>query len=100
MLAGNYRKSSIKPPGGGLFISSPFEGEGGGLNRDWGLFQRRGGGLFNLETTMISILRKKLEYNVVKLRYKKVEGHAAEDQNQIRTSSWYINRFGPVYTSN
>ena len=32
----NYRKSFIKPPGGGLFISSPFEG-GGGLNRDEGL---------------------------------------------------------------
>ena len=33
-----YRKSSIKPPGGGgLFISSAFDG---GLNRD-------GGGLFN-----------------------------------------------------
>ena len=33
----SYRKSFIKPPGGGgLFISSPFEG-GGGLNRDEGL---------------------------------------------------------------
>ena len=68
---------------------------GGGLIETGG-----GGGLFNLETTMISILRKKLEYNVVKLRYKKVEGHAAEDQNQIRTTSWYLNRFGPVYTNN
>ena len=49
---------------------------------------------------MTSVLRKELEYNVVKLRYKKVEGHAAEDQNQIRTSSWYINNFGSVYTNN
>ena len=80
-----------------MFISSPFEGEGGG----GGLIETGGGGgLFNLETTMISILRKKLEYNVVKLRYKEVEGHAAEDQNQIRTTSWYLNRFGPVYTNN
>ena len=100
VLAGNYRKSSIKPPGGLIYFKPIWRGGGGGLNRDGGLFQRRGGGLFNLETTMISILRKKLEYNVVKLRYKKVEGHAAEDQNQIRTTSWYLNRFGPVYTSN
>ena len=27
----SYRKSSIKPLGGGLFISSPFVGGGGGL---------------------------------------------------------------------
>ena len=72
----DYRKSSIKSRGG-LFISSPFEGE---LNRD--------GGLFNLETTMVSVLHKELEYKVEKLKYKKVGGHAAEDQNQIRTSSW------------
>ena len=88
VLAGNYRKSSIKPPGGLIYFKPIWRGGGGGLNRD--------GGLFNLETTMISILRKKLEYNVVKLRYKKVEGRAAEDQNQIRTTSWYLNRFGPV----
>ena len=45
-------------------------------------------GLFNLETTMVSVLHKELEYKVEKLKYKKVGGHAAEDQNQIRTSSW------------
>ena len=98
MLAGNYRKSSIKPPGGAYLFQAHLKGRGGGLNRDGGLFQ--GGGLFNLETMMISVLRKELEDNVVKLSYKKVEGHAAEDQNQIRTTSWYLNRFGPVYTSN
>ena len=38
-----YRKSSIKPPPGGLIISSPFD---------------RGQGLFNLETTMVSVLHK------------------------------------------
>ena len=47
-----------------------------------------GGGLFNLEKTLISVLHKELEYKVEKLKYKKVGGHAAEDQNQIRTSSW------------
>ena len=56
-----YHKSSIKPPGG-LYISSPFE-EGGGL------FERRG--LFNLEMTMVSVLRKELKYKVEKLKYKK-----------------------------
>ena len=49
---------------------------GGGLNRD-------GGGLFNSETAMVSVLHKGLENKVDKLRYKKVE-----EQKQIRTSSW------------
>ena len=47
-------------------------GEGGG-----------GGLLFNLGTTMVSVLHKELAYKVEKLQYKKVGGHAAEDQNQI-----------------
>ena len=46
------------------------------------------GGLFNLEKMMVSVLHKELECKVEKLKYKKVRGHAAEDQNQIRTSSW------------
>ena len=29
------------------------------------------GGLFNLETTMVSVLHKELEYKVEKLKYKK-----------------------------
>ena len=37
---------------------------------------------------MVLVLHKELEYKVEKLKYKKVEGHAAEDQNQIQTSSW------------
>ena len=40
-----YRTSSIKPPlgGGGLFISSPFEGVGGGgLNGDGRLIWKEG----------------------------------------------------------
>ena len=32
---------------------------------------------------MVSILHKELEFKVEKLKYKKVGGHAAEDQNQI-----------------
>ena len=56
-----YHESSTKPPPppsreGGIFISSPFEG---------------GGDLFNLETTMVSVLHKGLEYIVEKLKDKK-----------------------------
>ena len=41
LVLSRYRKSSIKPPWGGLFFSSTFEGglnREGGLKRDWGLF--------------------------------------------------------------
>ena len=34
-----------------------------------GLLER--GGLYNLETTMVSVLHKELEYEVEKLKYKK-----------------------------
>ena len=43
-----------------------------------------GGGLFNLEKTMVSVLHKELEYKVGKsssTRRLKAGGHAAEDQN-------------------
>ena len=55
----------LSPPrgGGGLFISKPFEGEE--LNRDGAL------NIFNLETTMVSVLHKELEYKVEKLTYRK-----------------------------
>ena len=32
---------------------------------------------------MVSVLHKELEYKVEKLKYKKVGGHAVEDQKQI-----------------
>ena len=50
-------------------------GEGGGVNRHRGLFA--------LEKMVVSVLHKELEYTVEKLKYKKIGGHAAEDQNQI-----------------
>ena len=53
-----------------------MRGEGGG-DRD------RDRGLFNSEKMMVSVLHKELGYKVEKLKYKKIEGHAAEDQNQI-----------------
>ena len=46
----------------GLFISSLFEGGGGGVEC-----------LFNLETTRVSFLQKELEYKVEKLKYKKLK---------------------------
>ena len=73
-----YRKSPIKPPGG-LTYFKPIWGGG------W-LIET--GGLFNLEKTVVSVLHKELEYKVEKLKNKKVGGHAADYQNQIRTSSW------------
>ena len=36
---------------------------------------------------MVSVLHKELENKVEKLNYKKIGGHAGEDQNQIRTSN-------------
>ena len=46
------------------------------------------GGLFNSEKRMVSVLHKDLEHKVDKLKCKKVGGLGAEDQNQIRTTSW------------
>ena len=37
---------------------------------------------------MVLVLHKELQYKVEKLKYKKVGGYEAEDQNQIWTSSW------------
>ena len=51
----DHRKSSIKPPGGNLRQAH----------------LRGGRGLFNLETTMVSVLHKELEYKVEKLKYNK-----------------------------
>ena len=42
---------------------------GGGVG-GWGL-NRNGGGLFNLEKTMVSVLHKELKFKVEKLMYKK-----------------------------
>ena len=59
---------------------------GGGLVETKGLFE--GGGLFDLEETMVSVLHKELEYKVEKLKNKTVGGLVAEGQHQIRTFSW------------
>ena len=57
----------LSPPGAYLFPAHLRRG----LIETGGLFERGGGGLFNLETTMVSVLHKELEYKVEKLKYKK-----------------------------
>ena len=84
----SYRKSSIKPlggGGGGIYFKARWGG-GGGLIEAGDLLEM--GDLFNLEKTMASVLHKELEQKVEKFKNKRDGGHAAEDQNQIRTSSW------------
>ena len=51
---------SPPPPQGLIYFKSKWVG---------GLFER--GDLFNLETTMVSVLHKELEYKVEKLKHKK-----------------------------
>ena len=49
------------------------------------------GGLFNLKMTMVSVLRKELEYKVEKLGKAQVQdilGHAVEDLDQIPSFIW------------
>ena len=57
----DYRKSSIKPPPGTYLFRAHLTG--GSLIET--------GGLFNLETTMLSVLHAELQYKVEKLKYKK-----------------------------
>ena len=64
----NYRKSSIKPPGTYLFEAHLRRG----LIETGGEAYLRGGRLCNLETTMVSVLHKELEYKVEKLKYMKI----------------------------
>ena len=85
-----YRKSSIKP------ISSPFEGQGGLMETE-GLFER-GGGLFNLETTTVSVLHKELEYKVEKLKYKKFRSCSQGSESSPIFQLVKINRPGSVHT--
>ena len=64
----NPQLSPPPPRQGGLFISNKF---GRCLIEMWGLLER--GGSFNLTKMMVSVLHKKLEYKVEKLKYKKLE---------------------------
>ena len=54
------RTSSIKPFPPGLIYFKPIWGSGG-------IWE---GGLFNLETMMVSVVHKELEYKVEELKYK------------------------------
>ena len=86
ILLNRYRKSSIKLPGGKAYLLKAYLR--GWINRDRGLIweRGRGGGLFNLEKTMVSVLHKELEYKVEQLKNKKVGGHAANFQLVIKRS--------------
>ena len=67
-----------------LIISNTFKR---GLIGDGALIWE--GGLFNLAHTMVSVHNKEL----VRMQSGKtqVQGHAVEDEKQIKTSSWWIN---------
>ena len=52
-----------------LLFQAHLRGGGGRLIETGSLFER--GGLFNLKTTMVSVLHKELDRNVGKLKYKK-----------------------------
>ena len=84
ILLNRYRKSSIKLPGGEAYLLKAYLR--GWINRDRGLISDGGGGLFNLEKTMVSVLHKELEYKVEQLKNKKVGGHAANFQLVIKRS--------------
>ena len=58
-----YRKSYIKPRGERLIYFKSI----------WGAAYLRRRSLWNLETTMVSVLHKELECKVEKLKYKKLE---------------------------
>ena len=74
-----YRKFSIKFPREAYLFQTHLRE---------GLIETGGGGdLFNLEKAIVSVLQKELGNKGEKLKYKKVGGHAADDQNQILTSS-------------
>ena len=64
IVIANEPLSTVNPlisPPGGIFISSPFEGRGGG------------GGWFNLAKTTVSIFQKEPKYKVEKLTLKTLE---------------------------
>ena len=54
--------------GGGYFFKPTW----GGLIETELIWEE--GALLQLEKTMVSVLRKELEYKVVKVKYKKIEG--------------------------
>ena len=95
-----YRTSSIKPPlgGGGAYLFQAHLREWGGLMETEGLFER-GGGLFNLETTMVLVLHKELEYKVEKLKYKKFRSCSQGSESSPIFQLVNISHPGSVHTT-
>ena len=52
--------------------------------------------VFNLAKTLVLVPHKNQKCQVKKPKYKKVGAQAAEDEKQIRTSTWWINHPGSV----
>ena len=82
--AGSYVQNIAIKPATKDGKSSPFDG---GLIKMGRLFER-GGAYLIWKKKMVSVLHKELKYKVEKFKNKKFGGFAAEDQNQIGTSSW------------
>ena len=82
-LSGSGRVGWGRVGWGGVGSGGVGSGRVGSGGVGWGGVGGVGGGLFNLEKTMVLVLHKELEYKVEKLKYKKVGGHEAKDQNQI-----------------
>ena len=68
----------LSPPRGGAYL---FQ-----THLRGGLIET--GGLFNLEKTMVSVLHKKPRIQSGNAQVQEVGDHAADDQKQIRSSSW------------
>ena len=81
-----YTVTPLISPPGGLFISNTGGVGGGGLlNRD-GVLCESGLIYFSKDDGFSSPKRTKVDSG--KAQVPEVGGHAAEDQTQIRTSSW------------
>ena len=115
-------KSSIKPPAPGAYLlQTHSKGAGGGgkgvlhlektmvsvlhiacfsdvrgLSRSLSLSRGTANDLGRLRIRLF--FTKNCNYKLRKLKKKNVEGHAAEDLKQIRTSSWWINNPRSVQT--
>ena len=72
--------NSVISPLGGFYVSNTFE-VGRGLRRDRGA-HLRGGGLFNLAETKVSVPNKELECKVEKLKYAKLEAMQMRIKNK------------------
>ena len=67
-----YSNPLLSPPRSYLFHAHLSEGGAYSKGDCWG------GGVFNWEESMVSVLHKEVEYKVEKLKYRKVGGYLSE----------------------